>query len=329
MTGRAAPDRPLDLRLSKLALGGNNFGTRAGARLDLDETRAVAHAALDVGVTLFDTSDIYAFGESEELLGAVLSPLRDEVTIATKFGVMLSEDTSAWPEYGSCGRPEYVRTSIEGSLRRLRTDTIDLYQIHSFDRETPIEDTLGELGRLQEEGKVRYIGCSNAARSDLRSEVLQPDGSATYATVQNQYSLMHRLPEEGVLSDCTSLGIAFLAYSPLANGLLTGKYRGLEPPQGSRLARIESQRANRLTKRNLAVVARLEAFARARGHSLLELAIAWLVAQPRVTSIIAGATSPEQVRTNAAALAWELEPSELAEISELTTVPAPDDAPER
>jgi aryl-alcohol dehydrogenase-like predicted oxidoreductase len=306
MAGRDALDtRALgSLEVSVVGLGGNNFGRR----LDSDATSAVVHAALDEGINFFDTADVYGSTRSEEFLGRALGRRRDEVVIATKFGSRLDEQRKG-------AAPEYVRQAAEDSLRRLRTDRIDLYQLHWPDPQVPIEDTLGALDELVRSGKVREIGCSNVSAEHLRAaeEATTREGVARFASVQNEYSLLHREPERDVLPECERAGIAFIPYFPLASGLLTGKYRQGQPvPEGSRL---QSGRGDSLlTERNLAVVEKLIEFSESRGHTILELAFSWLLERPAVRSVIAGATSPEQVRSNVAAAGWRLTDAELAEI---------------
>jgi aryl-alcohol dehydrogenase-like predicted oxidoreductase len=294
------------LEVSVVGLGCNNFGRR----LDFDATSAVVDAALDSGITFFDTADVYGGTKSEEYLGRALGRRRDEMVIATKFG-------SAVDEQRKGARPEYVRQAVEDSLRRLGTDRIDLYQLHRPDPEVPIEDTLGALEELVQAGKVREIGCSNFSADQLReAEQATREGAARFVSVQNEYSLMHRQPEQDVLTECERLGIAFIPYFPLANGLLSGKYRqGQNAPAGSRL---DSSRGDRvLTERNLAIVEDLIGFSERRGHNILELAFSWLLARPAVASVIAGATSPEQIRSNAGAAGWKLTDAELAEVDSI------------
>src|SRR5215212_106036 len=299
------------LEVSTVGLGCNNFGRR----LDSDATSAVVDAALDAGITFFDTADVYSGTKSEEYLARALGQRRDEVVVATKFG-------SAVDEQRKGARPEYVRQPVEDSLRRLGTNRIDLYQLHTPDPKVPIEDTLGALDELVKEGKVREIGCSNFSADQLReAEGAAPrEGAARFASVQNEYSLLHREPEGEILPECECLGIAFVPYFPLANGLLTGKYRrGQDAPTGSRL---DSGRGERLlTERNLDIVERLIEFSQRQGHTILELAFSWLLAWPAVASVIAGATSPEQARSNAAAAGWKLTDEELAEITSVVTNP--------
>ena len=297
------------LEVSVVGLGCNNFGRR----LDSGATSEVVDAALDEGITFFDTADVYGDTRSEEFLGRALGPRRDGVVIATKFGAQIDEQRKG-------ARPEYVRRAVEDSLRRLGTDCIDLYQLHRPDPEVPIEDTLGALDELVRAGKVREIGCSNFSAEQLRAaeEAVTREGGARFVSVQNEYSLLHREPERDVLPECERAGIAFIPYFPLASGLLTGKYRRDQPaPEGSRL---QSRRGDSLlTDRNLAVVEKLIEFSESRGHTILEIAFSWILERPAVRSVIAGATSPEQVRSNVAATGWRLTDAELAEIDDIVS----------
>ncbi len=297
------------LEVSVVGLGCNNFGWR----LDAGQSAAVVHAALDAGITFFDTADVYGGTKSEEFLGGALGLRRDEVVIATKFGSRLDEHRRG-------ARPEYVRQAAEASLRRLGTDHIDLYQLHWPDRDVPIAETLGALDQLVRAGKVREIGCSNFSVEQLReAEEGVRGGAARFVSVQNEYSLLHRDPERDVLLECARLGLAFLPYFPLASGLLTGKYRrGRPAPSGTRIA-DGGWAGELLTDQNLALVEVLEQFAKSRGRTLLELAVSWLLAQPGVASVIAGATSPGQVKANTAAAGWRLTQEELAEIDGIAT----------
>jgi aryl-alcohol dehydrogenase-like predicted oxidoreductase len=299
------------LEVSVVGLGCNNFG----GRVDAEGTAQVVHAALDAGINFLDTADIYGGTKSEEYIGRALGPRRDQAVIATKFGGKIDEQ-----RHGA--KPEYVRQAVEDSLRRLATDRIDLYQLHMPDPEVPIADTLGALGELVRAGKVREIGCSNFSVDQLRAaEAAVRPGAARFVSLQNQYSLMHRDPERDVLPECGRAGLAFLPYFPLASGLLTGKYRqGQPPPEGSRLG-SGGRSASALSEENLARVEALIQFATARGHTLLELAVSWLLARPAVASVIAGATSPAQVRANAAAAGWRLTAAELAEIDAIVPPP--------
>ena len=291
------------LEVSLVGLGCNNFGWR----IDADASAAAVDAALDAGIDFFDTADIYGSGASEEFLGRALGPRRNNVLIATKFGMKMDDERRG-------ARPEYVRRAVEDSLRRLGTDRIDLYQLHQPDAEVPIADTLGALDDLVRAGKVREIGCSNFSAGQLRAaEAAVREGGARFVSVQNQYSLVHREPEADVIPECARAGLAFLPYFPLANGLLTGKYRRGQPlPEGSRARDGFGPKV--FTGENLALVESLAAFATARGHSMLELAVSWLAAQPAVASVIAGAKSPQQVQANASAAGWRLTAQDLKAI---------------
>jgi aryl-alcohol dehydrogenase-like predicted oxidoreductase len=293
------------LEVSLTGVGCNNFGWR----IDAAQSRQVVDAALDAGINFFDTADIYDKGRSEKFLGAALAGRRSEVIIATKFGMKFDETRQG-------ASRKYVRQAAEDSLRRLGTDHIDLYQLHQPDPHTPIAETLGELNELVREGKVREIGCSNFSAEQIREAEVSAGARARFVSVQNQYNLFHREPEAAVLPECRRLGLAFLPYFPLANGLLTGKYRKGQPlPKGSRAEAGFGPKV--FTAENLEKVERLVQFAEGAGHSLLELAFSWLAAQPAVASVIAGAVSPEQVRANAAAPLWKISPGELHEIDAL------------
>jgi aryl-alcohol dehydrogenase-like predicted oxidoreductase len=302
--------RDSDLEVSVLGLGGNNFGRRIG----LEETRAVVDAALDAGVNLIDTADIYGNGGSEELLGDVLEGRRDRVVLATKFGADM-RGANGEPA-GRPGSRAYVRQACEASLRRLRTDTIDLYQYHVPDWDTPIEETLGALDELVREGKVRYIGCSNfSAGQLLEAERAAHDaGLVHFVSLQNEYSLLRREIERDVIPVCERLGVGVLPYFPLASGLLTGKYRRGEPaPEGTRLAGRDALASDV----DWDAIEALERFAAQRGVELIDVAIGGLAAQPMVASVIAGATTAQQVRRNARAALWQPTPEDLAEIDEI------------
>jgi aryl-alcohol dehydrogenase-like predicted oxidoreductase len=298
------------LAVSVVGLGCNNFG----GRLDADGTARVVHAAIDAGINFFDTADIYGGTKSEEFLGRALQGRRDEVLIATKFGGKIDDERKG-------ARPDYVRQAAEDSLRRLDTDRIDLYQLHMPDPDVPIADTLGAMNELVRAGKVREIGCSNFSVAQLQeAEGAVPPGGKRFASVQNHFSLFHRDPERDVLPECERLGLAFLPYFPLANGLLTGKYRKGQPaPEGTRLAGGRS--GDWLTDENLDRVEALIQFAESRGHTILDLGISWLLARSAVASVIAGATRPEQVQANAAAAGWQLTAGDLARIDAI--VPRP------
>jgi aryl-alcohol dehydrogenase-like predicted oxidoreductase len=294
------------LAVSVVGLGCNNFGMR------IDEKRSgeVIGAALDAGVNFFDTADMYANGKSEELVGRFLAGRRRQVFIATKFG-------NDMPGQGRGARPKYVRRALDASLERLKTDYVDLYQQHVPDPDVPIAETLGALDDLVKAGKVREIGCSNfsvAQLSESENASAAQQGSARFVSVQNEYSLLHREPEDGVLAECERLGLGFLPFFPLVSGLLTGKYRKGQPiPQGTRIAKYERY-GKLVTVDNLDKVEALIAFAESRGRTLLELAFSWLLAHRVVASVIAGATSADQIRSNATAADWRLAPHDLEEI---------------
>jgi aryl-alcohol dehydrogenase-like predicted oxidoreductase len=296
------------LKVSLVGLGCNNFGMR----IDEEGSAAVVHAALDAGITLFDTADSYGGTRSEEFLGRALAGHRDEVVIATKFASPLGE-----PGHGGASS-RWIAQAVDDSLRRLGTDRIDLYQQHFPDDGVPIEETLGALDELVAAGKVRQIGNSNFSGDQIAEAdaVAREHGWARFSSAQNQLSLVSTGARHSVLPACVEHGLAFLPYFPLASGLLTGKYeRGAAPPEGTRLASLPEERASRvLSDRNFARVDDLRAFAESRDHTLIELAFAWLAAQPALASIIAGASKPEQVAANVAAAGWTLGDDDLAEI---------------
>ena len=298
------------LNVTVVGLGCNNFGMG----LDAARTELVVHAALDAGITFFDTADIYGGTQSEHFLGRALAGRRASAVIATKFGMRVDEKRQG-------AKPAYVRQAVEDSLRRLGTDWIDLYQLHQPDATTPIADTLDALNDLVRAGKVREIGCSNFSAAQLReARAVAAPGAAQFVSVQNEYSLLHRDPERDVLPECERLEIPFIPYFPLASGLLTGKYtQGTPPPAGTRLSHAWA--ATRfLTDERLARANALGRFAESRGHSLLELAMSWLARRPVVASVIAGATTPEQVLANARATAWQLTQAEVAEIDAIVPI---------
>jgi aryl-alcohol dehydrogenase-like predicted oxidoreductase len=277
------------IELSRVGLGTNNFGRR----LDRAQSIEVVATALDAGVTHIDTANIYGSGESERFIGEALEGRRGDAFLATKFGM----------GEGGNGSPEYVRQALEASLRSLRTNYVDLLYYHRPDGVTPISETLGAMHELVEDGKVRHLGVSNIDAAQLREAA----AAAPVAVVQNRYSLLERGAEEDVLPACAELGIGFVPYFPLASGLLTGKYRrGETAPAGTRL---EGQDIDDETYERIEV---FERFAAERGRSLLELAFGALASRPEIVSVIAGATSPEQVRSNAAVASWQLTPEELA-----------------
>jgi aryl-alcohol dehydrogenase-like predicted oxidoreductase len=290
------------LEASRIGLGCNNFG----GRIDLDATREVVDAALEAGITFFDTAEVYGNGgDSERFLGEILEGRRDQVVIATKFG---------WGQQAGDGSRDVVLSAIEGSLERLRTDHIDLYYLHKPDPSTPIAETLGALDELVRDGRARAIGCSNFSAEQLAEaeRAARENGTARFTVLQNHYSLLQRGDDEDVLPLCRELGVSYIPYFPLASGLLTGKYtRGEPAPEGTRLhgRDIEDERFDR--------VEACTAFAEERNRSLHELAICALASTPGIGSIIAGATKPEQVRANAAAASWRLDEADLTALAAL------------
>jgi aryl-alcohol dehydrogenase-like predicted oxidoreductase len=301
------------LRVSVVGLGCNNFGGRIG----LEEARAVVHKALDLGITLFDTADSYGNrGGSEEALGQLLGEQRKDIVLATKFGLPMDE---ARTRSGASRR--YVMSAVEASLRRLRTEWIDLYQLHTPDPRTPIEETLRALDDLIRQGKVRYAGNSNFAgweAVDAHWTALHGNLNR-FVSCQNEYSLLERDIEAELVPAMQACGLGLLPYFPLAGGLLTGKYkRQAPPPPGTRFARMSGLAQRYLTPANWAIVEALEDFCTRRGHSLLELALSWLASRPCIASVIAGATRPQQVEQNVAAAGWKLTPEDLAEVDRIT-----------
>ncbi len=301
------------LRVSAIGLGCNNFG----GRIDLEATRKVIHKALDVGITLFDTADVYGErGGSETCMGQVLGDERKRIVLATKFGMPM-DDVGV----KAGGARRYIMSAVEDSLRRLRTDWIDLYQIHQPDPLTPIEETLRALDDLIRQGKVRYIGCSNFPAWQVTEAhfTAKANGLNGFVSCQDEYSLVFRKPEPELIPAMRKLGFGLLPFFPLASGLLTGKYRrNVALPAGTRLANTQRLADRYLTERNWAIAERLGDFAASRGHTLLELAFSWLLAQRPVASVIAGATRPEQLEQNVKAGDWALTAEELAEIDRLS-----------
>jgi|SRR4051794_11602700 len=303
------------LVVSVVGLGTNNLGMK----LDDEGSRLVVHTALDEGITLFDTADSY--GASEERLGALLAGRRDDVVIATKFGSDIRRrGLSNGEDWGARGARRYVKRAVESSLQRLRTDWIDLYQMHRPDPATPIEETLSALDDLVREGKVRYLGSSNftgwqVAEAEWMSRTKHLE---RFISAQNHYSWLERGIEEDLVPALEHYGIGLLPYFPLANGLLTGKYRrGESAPEGSRIK--DWGRESVLTEETFDVLEALDSFAKSRGVELLDIAMGGLAAQPAVASVIAGATSPEQVRKNVAAGNWQPTLEDLAELDEITS----------
>jgi aryl-alcohol dehydrogenase-like predicted oxidoreductase len=301
------------LRVSVVGLGCNNFGQRT----DAETSRKVIHKAIDLGVTLFDTADIYAGrGGSETVLGDVLGPRRKDIVLATKFSKPMSDDGA---RQGASRR--YIMAAVEDSLRRLKTDYIDLYQQHDYDPLTPIEETLRALDDLVRQGKVRYIGNSNfpAWRIAEAEFTARAAGTSRFVSCQDEYSLLVRDIEKDLLPAAQAYSLGLLPFFPLASGLLTGKYqRGAAAPADTRFAKAPALRDRYVTRRNEDIVEQLAAFARARGRSMLELAFSWLAARPQVSSVIAGATRVEQIEANVKAVDWTLSTEDLAEIDRIT-----------
>lgn len=309
------PQHPLGasgLMVSRAGLGTNAFGER----LDPERSAAVVASALDAGITFFDTADIYGHGESERILGSVIGSAREDVVIATKAGMDAGGLNGV--DHGARASRRYLRRAVEGSLQRLGTDYIDLYQLHWPDGITPMDETLAAMNELIAEGKVRYIGCSHFSGWQLVDAAwrARTAGLQGFISTQSEYSLYNRHAEAEIVPACLSAGMSLLPYFPLASGLLTGKYRSTEAaPEGALLS--SGPKAERLQQADWALLDDLDAFARERDISLLELAIGGLAAQPAVASVIAGATTPEQVRANAAAAAWTPTPEDLAELDRI------------
>ena len=297
------------LKVSVVGLGCNNFGMR----IDQAQTQAVVDAALDAGITLFDTADIYGGTKSEEFLGKALGTRRHEIVLASKFGMQIGQDPKK-----RGGSRKWIMQAVEDSLRRLRTDYIDLYQHHQPDADTPVDETLRALDDLVTQGKVRYLGNSNYSGWQIADADWSAAGQTRFVSAQNLYSLLERDVEHEVLPACDHFGLGFLPFFPLASGLLSGKYRrGEPPPEGTRLAAWGARGQAALSDATFDRVEALEAWAGERGHTLLELAFAWLLGHQAVSSVIAGATTPEQVRANAATAGWALTPVEVAEVGKL------------
>lgn len=293
------------LSVSVVGLGCNNFGRR----MDIEASSIVVNAAIDAGITLFDTADVYGGeGRSEQFLGKALGARRDQIVLATKFAAPMGEDKQG-------ASPTYIREAVEDSLRRLDTDRIDVYQQHRPDPQTPIAETLAALDELVQSGKVRYIGSSNFTAEMIREADSSALG-AKFVSVQNEYSLLEREPENGVLDACSALGIGFLPFFPLASGLLTGKYRKGQPqPEGARLTGQEGNKF--MAEANLEIVEQLALFVEARGRTMTELAFSWLLTRPAVSSVIAGATKVEQITDNVRAAGWDLTVEDLAELDRI------------
>ena len=301
------------LRVSAVGLGCNNFGQRT----DLEGSRKVIHRAIDLGVTLFDTADIYAgMGGSETVLGEVLGARRKDIVLATKYSKPMSKDGT---KQGASRR--YIMSAIEASLTRLKTDYIDLYQQHDYDPLTPIEETMRALDDLVRQGKVRYIGNSNfpAWRVAEAEYVARAMNVSRFVSCQDEYSLVVRDIEKDLLPAAQEYNLGLLPFFPLASGLLTGKYkRGEAAPDDTRFGKVARLRDRYVTPRNEDIVDKLHAFAKARGHTMLGLAFSWLAARPQVASVIAGATRVEQVEQNVKAIGWALSAEEITEIDQIT-----------
>ena len=299
------------LRVSTVGLGTNNFGFR----MDEESSLRVAKFAVDQGINFFDTANMYGRGLSEERIGKALKGIRQDVIIGTKVGMAMGEGTN------DTGASRYhIMQQVEDSLRLLQTDYIDLYQIHRPDPNTPIEETLRALDDLVHQGKVRYIGGSNYNGWQTAEAVLTARslGLAEFVTMQPEYNMLNRSIETELLPFCDKYNIGILPYFPLASGFLTGKYlQGQEAPEGTRLAGSERAKKNTLTDKNFSILTKLSKFAEDRGHPMVELAIAWLLAKPVVSSVIAGATKEEQVTANVKASDWDLTEAEIKELDTL------------
>ena len=301
------------LRVSTVGLGCNNFGMR----LDLEGTRAVVDRAIEKGITLFDTADMYgARGGSEEQLGEILGPRRKDIVLASKFGMAMSDDGT---KIGASRR--YIMSAVEDSLTRLKTDWLDLYQLHQEDPLTPMEETLRALEDLVTQGKVRYIGCSNLKSWQVVESqwISKSSGISRFVSCQDEYNILNREIERELIPAMQRYGCGLLPYFPLASGLLTGKYQSNQMPEGARLTDMPTF-ANRvyMTDENFSIVEKLNAYAKQHGHSLLELAFSWMAARPTTASIIAGATRPEQIDANVDAIGWKMTPEQISEVDNLS-----------
>ncbi|MGB1844352.1 MAG: aldo/keto reductase [Thalassobaculaceae bacterium] len=301
------------LRVSLVGLGCNNFGMR----LDLEQTRAVVDRAFDLGITLFDTADMYGGrGGSETQLGKILGHRRKDIVLASKFGMAMSDDGT---KIGASRR--YIMSAVEDSLRRLKTDWIDLYQLHQPDPLTPLDETMQALDDLVTQGKIRYIGCSNLPSWQVVESqwISKSMGLNRFVSCQDEYNILNRNVEAELIPAMQKYGCGLLPYFPLASGLLTGKYKRTEMPEGARLTDMPTF-ANRiyLTDENFDIVDNLNEFAHKTGHSILELAFGWMASRPTTASIIAGATKPEQIDANVAAVNWVLSQSEIDEVDKIS-----------
>ena len=301
------------LRVSLVGLGCNNFGMR----LDLEQTRAVVDRAFDLGITLFDTADMYGGrGGSETQLGKILGHRRKDIVLASKFGMAMSDDGT---KIGASRR--YIMSAVEDSLRRLKTDWIDLYQLHQPDPLTPLDETMQALDDLVTQGKIRYIGCSNLPSWQVVESqwISKSMGLNRFVSCQDEYNILNRNVEAELIPAMQKYGCGLLPYFPLASGLLTGKYKRTKMPEGARLTDMPTF-ANRiyLTDENFDIIDNLNKFAKKTGHSILELAFGWMASRPTTASIIAGATKPEQIDANVAAVNWVLSQSEIDEVNKIS-----------
>lgn len=303
------------LQVSLVGLGCNNFG----GRLDLTQTKSVIDACIDHGITFFDTADVYGGrGKSEEFMAPALKPHRRNIVIATKAAASMGDG----PYWGGLSR-RYLMDAVDASLRRLDTDYIDLYQVHFPDSKTPIDETLRALDDMVRSGKVRYIGCSNFAGWQVVEAdwISRTEHLTHFVSAQNEHSLLERTPESELIPACERYGLGLLPYFPLASGFLTGKYRSDQPlPEGARLSGNNPNSGRLLNEGNFQMLTKLESFAQERGHTMVELAFSWLASKPVVSSVIAGATRPEQVAQNATAADWRLTSEEMAEVDEIMGV---------
>jgi len=298
------------IKVSVVGLGCNNFGA-----LPVEQSRRVVDRAIDLGVTLFDTADVYGNrGGSETQLGEILGPKRQKIVLATKFGMPMGEGKQG-------ASPAYIAEAVEASLKRLKTDVIDLYQLHRPDPSTPLVETLEALDRLVKQGKVRHIGCSNlpAPGLDEAQDISGTKHLARFVTAQDEYSLLNRRIERELMPGIERHRMSLLPYFPLASGLLTGKYKKGEPaPSDTRFGRAKQLGDRYMTEDNWKIVEALSSFVSARGRTMLELAFSWLLSRPNLASIIAGATRPEQIEANVKAVSWKLSKDELAEVDRIT-----------
>jgi len=302
------------LKVSAVGLGGNNFGRVT----DAQTSERIIHRALDLGVNFFDTADVYGRGVSEEHVGRALAQRRAEAVVATKVAM----EMGSGPNETGASR-KHIMDGVHASLGRLNMDHVDLLQIHRWDRETPIDETMSALDDLVHQGKVRYVGSSNFRAWQLVWSLWASDRRwwVSMISEQPEYSLLNRSIERGLMPACQAFGVGIIPYFPLAGGMLTGKYKEGEAfPPGTRLERMERSRNMFATPRNFAIVRTLEAWARDHGHPLTELAVAWLLARPMVSTVITGVTKPEQVEANVKAADWDLTPAEAEEVANLTPI---------